>query len=96
MPLGVERASLTICPYQVESSQTVIRIVGLSATLPNYIDVADFLRFAKYLIGIVGLTLVSVSHDRPGCSTSIHHLDPSHLSNILLESKGSPEARSRR
>ncbi|KAH9940596.1 Sec63-domain-containing protein [Amylocystis lapponica] len=28
---------------QVESSQSVIRIVGLSATLPNYIDVADFL-----------------------------------------------------
>ena len=24
----------------VESSQTVIRVVGLSATLPNYIDVA--------------------------------------------------------
>lgn len=29
--------------FQVESSQSVIRIVGLSATLPNYIDVADFL-----------------------------------------------------
>ncbi|KAH7887857.1 Sec63-domain-containing protein [Phlebopus sp. FC_14] len=28
---------------QVESSQSIIRIVGLSATLPNYIDVADFL-----------------------------------------------------
>ena len=28
----------------VESSQTVIRIVGLSATLPNYIDTANFLR----------------------------------------------------
>ncbi|KAF8265108.1 Sec63-domain-containing protein [Lactarius quietus] len=28
---------------QVESSQSVIRIVGLSATLPNYIDVAEFL-----------------------------------------------------
>ncbi|KIK95504.1 hypothetical protein PAXRUDRAFT_11409 [Paxillus rubicundulus Ve08.2h10] len=28
---------------QVESSQSVIRVVGLSATLPNYIDVADFL-----------------------------------------------------
>ncbi|KAK9503226.1 hypothetical protein O3M35_011843 [Rhynocoris fuscipes] len=28
---------------QVESSQTMIRIVGLSATLPNYIDVARFL-----------------------------------------------------
>ena len=29
---------------QVESSQTMIRIVGLSATLPNYLDVARFLR----------------------------------------------------
>ena len=29
---------------QVESSQTMIRVVGLSATLPNYIDVAQFLR----------------------------------------------------
>ncbi|ESO12122.1 hypothetical protein HELRODRAFT_62279, partial [Helobdella robusta] len=28
----------------VESSQTMIRIVGLSATLPNYLDVARFLR----------------------------------------------------
>ncbi|KAI9056561.1 Sec63-domain-containing protein [Trametes sanguinea] len=28
---------------QVESTQSVIRIVGLSATLPNYIDVGDFL-----------------------------------------------------
>ncbi|KAI5644855.1 sec63 brl domain-containing protein [Phthorimaea operculella] len=29
---------------QVESTQNMIRIVGLSATLPNYIDVARFLR----------------------------------------------------
>lgn len=29
---------------QVESSQRMIRIVGLSATLPNYQDVAAFLR----------------------------------------------------
>ncbi|XP_063995820.1 activating signal cointegrator 1 complex subunit 3 isoform X2 [Diachasmimorpha longicaudata] len=29
---------------QVESSQRMIRIVGLSATLPNYVDVARFLR----------------------------------------------------
>lgn len=28
----------------VESAQTMIRIVGLSATLPNYVDVAAFLR----------------------------------------------------
>lgn len=28
---------------QVESTQSMIRVVGLSATLPNYVDVADFL-----------------------------------------------------
>ena len=28
----------------VETSQTVIKVVGLSATLPNYTDVAGFLR----------------------------------------------------
>ena len=33
---------------QVESSQTMIRIVGLSATLPNYLDVANFLRVNPY------------------------------------------------
>jgi replicative superfamily II helicase len=38
---------VTSAPYkatvQVEASQQMIRIVGLSATLPNYTDVADFL-----------------------------------------------------
>jgi len=34
---------------QVESSQSVIRIVGLSATLPNYIDVADFLSVNRHV-----------------------------------------------
>ena len=29
---------------QVESTQSMIRIVGLSATLPNFLDVAQFLR----------------------------------------------------
>lgn len=29
---------------QVETSQSLIRIVGLSATLPNYVDAAMFLR----------------------------------------------------
>ncbi|KAI0774394.1 Sec63-domain-containing protein [Fomes fomentarius] len=33
---------------QVESTQSVIRIVGLSATLPNYIDVADFLHVNRH------------------------------------------------
>ena len=30
--------------HQVESTQSMIRIVGLSATLPNYLEVAQFLR----------------------------------------------------
>ncbi|KAK3097478.1 hypothetical protein FSP39_009969 [Pinctada imbricata] len=34
---------------QVESSQNMIRIVGLSATLPNYLDVARFLNVNPYL-----------------------------------------------
>ncbi|CAG5136749.1 unnamed protein product, partial [Candidula unifasciata] len=33
---------------QVESSQSMIRIVGLSATLPNYLDVATFLNVNPY------------------------------------------------
>lgn len=33
---------------QVESTQSMIRIVGLSATLPNYLDVAGFLRVSPY------------------------------------------------
>ncbi|XP_034181076.1 activating signal cointegrator 1 complex subunit obelus [Osmia lignaria lignaria] len=36
---------------QVESSQNMIRIVGLSATLPNYVDVARFLR-VNPLVGL--------------------------------------------
>ncbi|XP_078001399.1 activating signal cointegrator 1 complex subunit 3-like [Glandiceps talaboti] len=34
---------------QVESSQSMIRIIGLSATLPNYLDVANFLNVNPYL-----------------------------------------------
>jgi len=37
---------------QVESTQSMIRIVGLSATLPNYIDVADFLRYANPILSL--------------------------------------------
>ncbi|OXV11829.1 hypothetical protein Egran_00414 [Elaphomyces granulatus] len=36
---------------QVESTQSLIRIIGLSATLPNYIDVADFLRVNR-MVGL--------------------------------------------
>ncbi|OWF45882.1 Activating signal cointegrator 1 complex subunit 3 [Mizuhopecten yessoensis] len=34
---------------QVESTQNMIRIIGLSATLPNYLDVARFLHVNPYL-----------------------------------------------
>jgi hypothetical protein len=37
-------ASFVCLVWQVETSQSQIRIVGLSATLPNYQDVAVFLR----------------------------------------------------
>ena len=33
---------------QVESTQSMIRIVGLSATLPNFVDVASFLKVNPY------------------------------------------------
>ena len=33
----------------VESQQSMIRIVGLSATLPNFVDAADFLKASRYL-----------------------------------------------
>ena len=36
---------------QVESTQSLIRVVGLSATLPNYIDVADFLKVNR-MVGL--------------------------------------------
>lgn len=34
---------------QVESTQSMIRILGLSATLPNYLDVAAFLHVNPYI-----------------------------------------------
>lgn len=36
---------------QVESTQSLIRIIGLSATLPNYVDVADFLKVNR-MVGL--------------------------------------------
>ncbi|KAG9295645.1 hypothetical protein G9A89_002963 [Geosiphon pyriformis] len=38
---------------QVETSQTMIRVVGLSATLPNYVDVARFLGYFSKLISAI-------------------------------------------
>lgn len=44
-PVALDRLPV-LCPghTQVESTQEMVRIVGLSATLPNYADVAAFLR----------------------------------------------------
>lgn len=36
-------------PVQVESTQSMIRILGLSATLPNYLDVATFLHVNPFI-----------------------------------------------
>jgi activating signal cointegrator complex subunit 3 len=51
--LHEERGSVLECLVartlrQIESSQKLIRIVGLSATLPNYLDVARFLHVNPY------------------------------------------------
>ena len=69
---------------QVESTQSLIRIVGLSATLPNYIDVADFLRVNRH----VGLFYFDASFrpvpleqhflgvkGKPGSKTSRENID---------------------
>ena len=65
---------------QVESTQSMIRIVGLSATLPNYIDVADFLQYVKHypcfyllLMPLLACLVKLVS------STSTRLFAPSHL-----------------
>ncbi|KAF8897419.1 Sec63 Brl domain-containing protein [Infundibulicybe gibba] len=46
---------------QVESSQSMIRIVGLSATLPNYLDVAEFLWWVLSCVGLCLATDVTSS-----------------------------------
>ena len=69
---------------QVESTQSLIRIVGLSATLPNYIDVADFLKVNRH----AGMFYFDASFrpvpleqhfigvkGRPGTKTSRENLD---------------------
>lgn len=78
---------------QVESSQSVIRIVGLSATLPNYLDVAEFLRLTFfYPIAEFQADGILVYPVIPDCFISIHHSGPFHSNSILSESEGSPEA----
>lgn len=73
---------------QVESSQSMIRIVGLSATLPNYADVAAFLRVNPQ----TGLCYVCLAHNilfrlrhLQGCLYSTHHTAPSHYPKRISE-----------
>jgi hypothetical protein len=77
---------------QVESSQTMIRIVGLSATLPNYKDVAEFLRCYSILSDpMTSPNIIIVFRFTKGFSTLIHPFGPYLLNNISLESKESRE-----
>lgn len=43
------RPFLLVVVGQVESTQSMIRILGLSATLPNYLDVATFLHVNPFI-----------------------------------------------
>ncbi|CAB4309241.1 unnamed protein product [Prunus armeniaca] len=45
-PTGAGKTNIAVISilHEVESTQTMICIVGLSATLPNYLEVAQFLR----------------------------------------------------
>ncbi len=43
LPCAWSHVALPFDIFQVEASQAMIRVVGLSATLPNYGDVATFL-----------------------------------------------------
>lgn len=56
---------------QVETSQSMIRIIGLSATLPNFLDVADFLRYPPNPPCVP--QLMKVSTEWPDSSTSAKH-----------------------
>ncbi len=49
MRLSFKTFLKAVARLQVEATQSLIRIVGLSATLPNYVDVARFLRVNPYI-----------------------------------------------
>ena len=74
---------------QVETSQTLIRIVGLSATLPNFIDVSDFLR---YLSDALQLTIGSIAW--LDYSTSAKHSVQSLWKNTSSASEAKPAPQS--
>ncbi len=74
---------------QVETSQTLIRIVGLSATLPNFIDVSDFLRYSS---DALQLTIGSIAW--PDYSISAKHSVQSLWKNTSSASEAKPAPQS--
>lgn len=81
----------------VEASQSMVRIVGLSATLPNYLDVADFLKVNRY-IGLfffssafrpVGLEQHFLGvKGKPGSRTSNDNLDKATFKQVQDLARG--------
>lgn len=66
----------------------MIRIVGLSATLPNYIDVAEFLRYlALHFPGRILINTYAVFLDIKAFFTLTPLSGRYHLNNIFWESK---------
>lgn len=76
---------------QVESTQSLIRVIGLSATLPNYVDVADFLKVNR----MVGLFYFDASFrpvpleqhfigvkGRPGTKSSRDNIDQTAFAKV--------------
>jgi hypothetical protein len=76
------------CVTKVESSQSMIRIVGLSATLPNYCDVADFLWYLALRRYFEDETdsLIPVFQGKKDSSILIRPSDQYHSRSISWES----------
>ncbi|XP_066464224.1 activating signal cointegrator 1 complex subunit 3 isoform X1 [Eleutherodactylus coqui] len=78
---------------QVESTQSMIRILGLSATLPNYLDVAKFLHVSPY-IGLfyfdgrfrpvpLGQTFIGIKSTNK--TQQLHDMEETCYENVLKE-----------
>ncbi|KAM3931944.1 activating signal cointegrator 1 complex subunit 3 [Leptodactylus fuscus] len=78
---------------QVESTQSMIRILGLSATLPNYLDVATFLHVNPY-IGLfyfdgrfrpvpLGQTFIGIKSNNK--TQQLHDMEEVCYDNVLKE-----------
>ncbi|KAG9493297.1 hypothetical protein GDO78_001283 [Eleutherodactylus coqui] len=82
---------------QVESTQSMIRILGLSATLPNYLDVAKFLHVSPY-IGLfyfdgrfrpvpLGQTFIGIKSTNKASKNTqqLHDMEETCYENVLKE-----------